>query len=160
MRISKTILAFLTVGALATPGVDAATLVVLNKAEATASLIDLDTGKVKKTLQTWGSLAPNQVNVTECLLSDIAENAVSFSYQRAFSFARNFFRAFLISRSSSVFLGRRGPSCRPLRSPALDFLAAGRVSRSRIAITPSNASPSAKPSSLGKSSDGGAWRNS
>jgi len=32
--------------------------------------------------QTWGSLAPNQVNLTECLLSDIAENAVSFSYQQ------------------------------------------------------------------------------
>ncbi len=52
MRISKTTLAFLTIGALAAPGVDAATLVVLNKAEATASLIDLDTGKVKKTIPT------------------------------------------------------------------------------------------------------------
>ena len=31
---------------------------------------------------TWGSLAPNQVNLTECLLSDITENAVSYSYER------------------------------------------------------------------------------
>jgi hypothetical protein len=31
--------------------------------------------------QTRGSLASNQVNLTECLLSDIAENAASFSYQ-------------------------------------------------------------------------------
>jgi hypothetical protein len=27
-----------------------------------------------------GSFAPNQVNLTECLLSDIAENAAYFSY--------------------------------------------------------------------------------
>ena len=33
MKISKTILAFLAVGALASPGADAATLVVLNKAD-------------------------------------------------------------------------------------------------------------------------------
>jgi uncharacterized membrane protein YphA (DoxX/SURF4 family) len=38
-------------------------------------------GGVSK-LQTWGRLASNQVNLTECLLSDIAENAASFSYQR------------------------------------------------------------------------------
>jgi YVTN family beta-propeller protein len=62
MRISKTTLAFLTVGALAAPGVDAATLVVLNKAEATASLIDLDTGKVKKTLPTGDG--PHEVAVS------------------------------------------------------------------------------------------------
>jgi hypothetical protein len=31
--------------------------------------------------QTWGRLASNQVNLTECLLSDIAENAASFSDQ-------------------------------------------------------------------------------
>jgi hypothetical protein len=30
---------------------------------------------------TWGGFSPIQVNLTECLLSDIAENAVSFSYQ-------------------------------------------------------------------------------
>ena len=62
MRISNTTLAFLTVGALAAPGVDAATLVVLNKAEATASLIDLDTGKVKKTLPTGDG--PHEVAVS------------------------------------------------------------------------------------------------
>ena len=62
MRISKTTLAFLTIGALAAPGVDAATLVVLNKAEATASLIDLDTGKVKKTLPTGDG--PHEVAVS------------------------------------------------------------------------------------------------
>jgi hypothetical protein len=33
------------------------------------------------TILTWGSLAPKQANLTECLLSDIAQNAVSFSYQ-------------------------------------------------------------------------------
>ncbi len=62
MRISKTTLGFLIVGALAAPGVDAATLVVLNKAEATASLIDLDTGKVKKTLPTGDG--PHEVAVS------------------------------------------------------------------------------------------------
>ena len=30
---------------------------------------------------TWGSFAPIQANLTECLLSDIVENAVSFPYQ-------------------------------------------------------------------------------
>jgi hypothetical protein len=30
---------------------------------------------------TWGGFNPIQVNLTECLLSDIAENAVSFPYQ-------------------------------------------------------------------------------
>ena len=29
-----------------------------------------------------GGCAPIQVNLTECVLSDIAENAVSFPYQR------------------------------------------------------------------------------
>jgi hypothetical protein len=31
---------------------------------------------------TWGGFNPIQVNLTECLLSDIGKNAVSFSYQR------------------------------------------------------------------------------
>jgi hypothetical protein len=37
--------------------------------------------RVLLTALTRGSLAPNQVGLTECVLSDIAENAASFSYQ-------------------------------------------------------------------------------
>jgi hypothetical protein len=29
---------------------------------------------------TWGSFVPIEVNLTECLLSDIAENEASFAY--------------------------------------------------------------------------------
>jgi hypothetical protein len=32
---------------------------------------------------TWGGFASIQVDLTECLLSDIAENAASFPYQRS-----------------------------------------------------------------------------
>jgi hypothetical protein len=32
---------------------------------------------------TWGSFSPNQVNLTECVLSDTAKNPANFSYQRA-----------------------------------------------------------------------------
>ena len=35
----------------------------------------------EKMALTWGSFAPIQVNLTECLLSDIAEDAVYFSDQ-------------------------------------------------------------------------------
>jgi YVTN family beta-propeller protein len=55
-------LALLLVGPLAAPMVDAATLVVLNKAEATASLIDLETGRVTTTLPTGEG--PHEVAVS------------------------------------------------------------------------------------------------
>ena len=32
-------------------------------------------------LPTWGGFAPIQVGLTECVLSDVAENAASFPYQ-------------------------------------------------------------------------------
>jgi hypothetical protein len=35
---------------------------------------------------TWGSFASIQVNLTECLLSDLAESAASFSYRLATSY--------------------------------------------------------------------------
>jgi DNA-binding beta-propeller fold protein YncE len=62
MKTRKTTLAILVLGALAAPMADAATLVVLNKAEATASLIDLETGKVTSTLPT--GQGPHEVAVS------------------------------------------------------------------------------------------------
>jgi YVTN family beta-propeller protein len=62
MKTRKTTLAILVLGALAVPMADAATLVVLNKAEATASLIDLETGKVTSTLPT--GQGPHEVAVS------------------------------------------------------------------------------------------------
>jgi hypothetical protein len=45
-------------------------------------LAELDANHSEELLfPTWGSFAPIQVGLTECLLSDIAENAVSFSYR-------------------------------------------------------------------------------
>jgi hypothetical protein len=78
---------------------------------------------------TWAVLPPFKVNLTECLLSGIAENAVCSSYDQASASTLGCFQIYLnlkswlpelIILSSAVFATSPFLACNPLQAARVD----------------------------------------